>query len=149
MSADFVAARRVLRDGTVGIGGRFRDTEGCGIMPQMDEDQSMAVPASFVALYLGPRSRVAPGQAAQIARRHEFCEDLAAACIETSRAMLHDLGIAESDVLERVHAGLLEPAAGVTPPEAAWVTRRLAEMLGWSWPADLDARIDPPPSTHP
>ena len=119
------------------------------MMPGMDEDQSMTVPASFLALYSGARSRVAPAQAVQIARRHEFCEDLAAACIETARAMLHDLGIAQSDVLERVHGGLLEPAAHLTPSEAGWVARRLAEMLGWPWPDELAARIDLPPPAHP
>jgi len=70
------------------------------------------------------------------------------ACTETARAMLHDLGIAESDVLERVHRGLGEPAAGLTPAEAWWVARRLAELLAWELPSSL---IDPPqqpPPTH-
>jgi hypothetical protein len=109
----------------------------------MDENQSIAVPASFLSLYLGRRPHFAPGEHARIARRHEFCEDLAMACTETARAMLHDLGIAESDVLERVHRGLGEPAAGLTPAEAWWVARRLAELLAWELPSSL---IDPPPS---
>jgi hypothetical protein len=118
-------------------------------MPAMDEDQSMPVPASFLALYSGPRMRVVPGEGVRIARRHEFCEDLAAACVEAARAMLHDLGITEADVLERVHGGLLQPDAGVTPAEAGWVARRLAEMLGWPWPATLARHEDPPPGSHP
>lgn len=118
-------------------------------MPAMDDDQSMAVPASFLALYSGPRMRVAPGEGVRIARRHEFCEDLAAACVETARAMIHDLGIAEADVLERVHGGLLQPDAGVTPAEAGWVARRLAEMLGWPWPVAPAGPDGVPPGAHP
>ena len=112
-------------------------------MPAMDDDQSMAVPESFLALHAGRGRRVAPAEARRISGRHEFCEDLAAACVETARAMLHDLGIAESDVLERIHGGLLEPQAGLSTAEAGWVAQRLAEMLGWPWPTDLAARADP------
>jgi hypothetical protein len=34
-------------------------------------------------------------------------------------------------VLERIHAGLQSPESGVSVAEAQWVTRRLAELLGW------------------
>ncbi len=118
-------------------------------MPAMDDDQSMAVPASFLALYLGPRMRVAPGDRVRIAGRHEFCEDLAAACVETARAMIHDLGIAELDVLERVHQGLLQPGVGLSAAEAGWVARRLAELLGWPWPDALTEYQSQPPAPHP
>ena len=106
-------------------------------MAAMNEDQSMAVPASFLTLYLGARRHPAPGEGARIAKRHEFCEDLAAACVETARAMLHDLGVAETDVLERVHQGLCEPGAGLELAEAWWVARRLAELLDWPLPPCL------------
>ena len=114
----------------------------------MDEDQSIAVPASFLSLYLGKRRQIAPGEGARVARRHEFCEDLAAACMETATAMRHDLGIAESDVLERVHRGLGEPGAGLTAAEAWWVIRRLAELLAWELPPGLLDPLPPSSSTH-
>jgi hypothetical protein len=44
-------------------------------------------------------------------------------------------GVDEATVLTRCHRGLLAPPASVEPPEAAWVVRRTAELLGW--PADV------------
>ena len=43
-----------------------------------------------------------------------------------------ELGVTESDVLERVDRGLADGDAGVSSAEAEWVVRRLAEPLGWS-----------------
>jgi hypothetical protein len=50
---------------------------------------------------------------------------------DTASTQLWQLGIAESDVLERVGQGLLGGQAGVNEAEAQWVLRRLAELLGW------------------
>jgi hypothetical protein len=38
-------------------------------------------------------------------------------------------------VLVRVYQGLLAPPTTVEPPEAEWVVRRTAELLGW--PGDV------------
>jgi hypothetical protein len=38
-------------------------------------------------------------------------------------------------VLLGMHAGLASPDAGVSAPEARWITLRLAELLGWRSPA--------------
>jgi hypothetical protein len=94
----------------------------------MSESQSMPVPASFLALYeRGGRGVSAPMH--EIIERHEFCGDLAGMMREPARALLIELGITESDVLERCHRGLREPDAGLSAAEAQWVVRRLAELL--------------------
>ncbi|MBU6272803.1 MAG: ATPase with chaperone activity [Betaproteobacteria bacterium] len=94
----------------------------------MSESQSMPVPGSFLALYEharhGPRVPMR-----EIIERHEFCEDLAGMMREPARALLHEMGITESDVLERCHRGLLDPGSGLSRAEADWVVRRLAELL--------------------
>ena len=100
----------------------------------MSDDSQILIPESFTALYV-PRGRVRPTAARQeIAERYEFCEDLAHMLEDQAKAVLFDLGISEDDVLERIQA------AGVTPGEAWWVTRRLAELLGWD-----GSRLAPPP----
>jgi len=98
-----------------------------------DEDQT-PLPASFVALFV-PRGRARPTESrAVIAARHDLCEDMAQLLTEHARTMLFSLSLTEDLVLERIHRGLLEPAAGLAPAEAGWVTRRLAELLGWAAP---------------
>ena len=44
---------------------------------------------------------------------------------------LHELGITEADVLQRIRAGLPATDLGLTEGEIGWVTGRLAETLGW------------------
>jgi hypothetical protein len=101
----------------------------------MSDESQIIVPPSFIALYLAPgRSR--PNAARdEIAARHEFCEDLATMLTEHASARRWELGVTEDDVLERIHRGLLTTEAAVTPAEAQWVIRRLAELLGWDAPA--------------
>lgn len=106
----------------------------------MSDDSQILIPESFTVLYV-PRGRVRPTAARQeIAERYEFCEDLAHMLEDQAKAVLFDLGISEDDVLERIQAGLCGGAASVTPGEAWWVTRRLAELLGWD-----GSRLAPPP----
>ena len=97
----------------------------------MSDESQIVVPPSFIALFMPPgRSRPnAPRE--EIAARHEYCEDLANMLTEHAATKLWELGVTEVDVLERVHRGLLAGDATVTPPEAQWVIRRLAELLGW------------------
>ena len=47
--------------------------------------------------------------------------------------------IEQSDVLERMHAGLSSDESCLSPAEAGWVVKRLAELLDWSWPSWLEA----------
>jgi len=100
----------------------------------MSEDSQIVVPRSFIELYLPP-GRVKPtAPRHEIAERYEFCEDLASMLTEHARLKLWDVGITEADVLERMHRGLVVPDAPVSPAEAQWVIRRLAELLEWRAP---------------
>jgi hypothetical protein len=100
----------------------------------MNEDSQIVVPEAFVALYK-PHGVLKPTEPWDvIAARSEFCEDLAQLLTETAREKLFELGIHESDVIERVHQGLLADAAVVSPAEAGWVAGRLSELLDWPLP---------------
>ena len=108
----------------------------------MSDESQVLVPPSFVALYLAPGRTRPHAPRAEIAERHEFCEDLATLLTERAASIRWDLGITEGDVLERVHRGLLADGAPVSAAEARWVIRRLAERL--DWPAlSFDADPDP------
>lgn len=98
----------------------------------MSDDNQIIIPASFIALYVPP-GRIKPSAPREtIAERHDFCEDLAAMLTDHAKTMQWELGIAESDVLERCHRGLLAESSGVSRAEAGWVIRRLAELLDWT-----------------
>jgi len=97
----------------------------------MSEDSQIVVPESFIALFVEP-GRFRPGASrVEIAARYELCEDMAVMLTDHAKSILWQLGIHESDVLERIHAGLRAPESDVSPAEAQWVARRLAELLGW------------------
>lgn len=96
-----------------------------------DSFNQIAIPPSFVALYV-PSGRIKPTESRQtIAARYEFCEDLAQMLTETALNQLHGLHITETDVLERVSRGLTSPGAETTAAEAQWIITRLAELLNW------------------
>jgi hypothetical protein len=100
----------------------------------MSEESQIVVPPAFIALFVAPgRGRLTLPRE-EIAQRHEFCEDLAQTLAEHAHAKLLELGIAEEDVLERIHRGLAAGQAGVNPAESGWVMGRVAELLGWPWP---------------
>ncbi len=99
----------------------------------MDEHSQILIPEAFLDLYR-QRGRFMAGKA-EIAARHELCEDLAQAMTEPARAMLFGAGLAEDEVLRRCFLGLNAEDAGVNAAEAAWVVRRLAELLEWPQPA--------------
>jgi hypothetical protein len=98
------------------------------------DDNQILVPASFTALFIPP-GRLRPTESREhIAQRYELCEDMAQMLTETAQARRFELGVTEADVLERVHRGLALAPSGVSVDEARWVTRRLAELLGWPDP---------------
>ena len=98
----------------------------------MSDESQLRVPASFIALFI-PEGRAKPTASQQeITDRHEICEDLATALTDKARTVLWELGVTEEDVLERIHRVLCEPGSAVSPQEALWVTRRLAELLEWN-----------------
>ena len=97
----------------------------------MSDENQIEVPPSFIALFVPP-GRIKPtAPRHEIQQRYEYCEDLANMLTETAQSRLWELGIAERDVLERIHAGLHAGQAGVDEAEAGWVIQRLAELLGW------------------
>lgn len=95
------------------------------------EDSQIVVPESFIALYrvLGRLKLTAPK--AEIAQRHEFCDDLAHMLTEQAQTKLWELGVTEADVLERMRRALQGEGSVVNEAEARWVVTRLAELLEW------------------
>lgn len=97
----------------------------------MTDDLDTPLPASFVALYTEP-GRVKPSEPRQaMLQRYGFCEDLANLLVDTARSKRWELQVDEADVLARIRSGLAGGAIDITAPEAGWVCRRLAELLGW------------------
>ena len=94
-----------------------------------DENQ-VQIPDSFIALYRDARNRLtAPRET--IAARYELCEDLANLLTDHCSTVHFRDGVDEATVLSRCHQGLLVPPITVEAPEAEWVVRRTAELLGW------------------
>ena len=100
----------------------------------MSDDSQIEIPQSFIAVYLPPGQRRPSLPRHELAQRHEFCDDLANLLTDTASTKLWELGVTEQAVLERIHRGLLVEGAPVSAPEAQWVIRRLAELLGWQPP---------------
>lgn len=102
----------------------------------MADENQILIPQSFIALYVDPgRSR--PNAAHEVvAARYELCEDMACLLGGPAQAMALDQGIAETEVLRRCRQGLLDDASTFSAAEAAWIVRRLAELLEWAPLAD-------------
>ena len=97
----------------------------------MSDDSQIVVPPSFIALFV-PVGRSRPDASREhIAARYELCEDMATMLTEPAATTLWQLGATPDDVLERIHRGLLADGVAISPAEAGWVLRRLAELLGW------------------
>ena len=99
----------------------------------MTEEYQIEVPPSFIALYLDARNRLTDSMAV-VRARYEVCEDLSQMLVDQAEPMRRDNDLPQRDVMLRIHAGLSTPAAGVSPPEAEWIVRRLAELLNWTCP---------------
>jgi hypothetical protein len=101
----------------------------------MSDDYQIEIPASFYALYM-VEGRIKPMASRDVIReRYELCEDLAQQLVDYGKNTHFDLGISEDAVLARCHRGLLSIDSGMSPQEATWVIRRLAELLAWECPA--------------
>lgn len=96
-----------------------------------DDGSQIVVPPSFVALFVPPGRFKPTAPREEIAARHELCEDLAQMLVDHARTRHWELGVNEAEILRRMHAGLRGPDAPVSEAEAAWVVRRLAELLEW------------------
>ncbi len=97
----------------------------------MPDQNQFDIPRSFIDLFVPPGAIKPREPRSVIAQRYELCEDMAQMLVDAARTTLFDLGVAESDVLERFHRGLLVEGSVVEPDEAGWVIRRLAELLDW------------------
>lgn len=101
-------------------------------------ESQILLPESFVALFVPP-GKIKPTEPYElIAQRHELCEDMAQLLTEQAAQLQFKLGVHESDVLERIHAGLGSAETGLSAAEAGWVVKRLAELLDWPWPSWLE-----------
>lgn len=96
-----------------------------------DCSSQILIPDAFRALYTDRRGRLMIPRD-ELATRAELCEDLAQQLQGTAQQIHFDLGIAEDEVLDRIHATLANPAAGLREVELPWLIGRLAELLGWN-----------------
>lgn len=100
-------------------------------------DSQFVIPPSFIQLFV-PEGKTRPSETREvIAQRYDLCEDMAQMLTETAREKHFGIGVAESDVLSRIHAGLAADESLVSTDEALWVARRLAELLRWELPEGL------------
>ena len=109
-------------------------------MRGMDSHSHIDIPPSFQALYEAKRTARLKPVWAEVCARYELCEDMANMLVDTAQTMQFQLGITETDVLEKVWQGLAQPGSVVQPDEAQWVVHRLAELCGWPRLA-LDADV--------
>ncbi len=99
----------------------------------MDQDPNqIEVPPSFQALYATPSGYKLTEPMRVVRERYELCEDLAQILTERAAAEQFKAGDVEREVLRKMRQGLAGPDAPVTPAEADWVVRRLAELLDWA-----------------
>jgi hypothetical protein len=95
----------------------------------MSDDNQTYLPRSFIDLYVEP-GKIKPRESrGHISERYDYCEDLAQMLVETARTKQWELGVEQSDVLERIGLGLAGGSAGVDAAEARWVMTRLKELL--------------------
>lgn len=99
----------------------------------MDDSSQILVPDSFVALYQPSPHRRPSLPRAELAARHELCEDLATLLTEQCRTLQFREDLPEDVVLRRCLQGLRATPETVSADEAWWVVRRAAELLDWSW----------------
>jgi len=100
----------------------------------MDDPNQIEVPPSFLALFTSPSGQRLTEPMATVRARYELCEDLAQMLTEQAGVALFRSGGTEGVVLEQIRLGLAGAESPVQPAEAAWVVRRLAELLGWEPP---------------
>ncbi len=100
----------------------------------MSDDYQIDIPASFFAVYSDARQRLSE-PIGIVRTRYELCEDLATHLIEQAQTLHHVTVPSEDEILHRIRDGLMTAESGVSPAEATWTVRRLAELLNWPCPA--------------
>ena len=99
----------------------------------MYDDNQIHVPPSFMAVYTDTRGRLTE-KADGVRARYELCEDLAGHLVEHAQTLYHVQAPSETEILQRIHAGLCTAESGVAVAEATWIVTRLAELLVWQCP---------------
>ena len=100
----------------------------------VDDPNQIEVPPSFVALYASPSGHRLIEPMATVRQRYELCEDLAQMLTEQATTIQFKTDAPQREVLGTILAGLTAAQSPVQPAEAAWVVRRLAELLDWDPP---------------
>jgi len=100
----------------------------------MDDSNQIEVPPSFMALFTSPAGHRLLEPMATVRARYELCEDLAQMLTEQAAAALIQSGAGERGVLAGMKLALSDSSSALQPEEAAWVVRRLAEILQWDLP---------------
>jgi hypothetical protein len=100
----------------------------------MHDPNQIEVPASFLALFTSPYGQKLTEPIATVRERSELCEDLAQMLTERAGASQFQTDGSEREVLLKMRAALTEEGSPVQPNEAVWISRRLAELLGWEDP---------------
>ncbi|MEJ8812047.1 hypothetical protein WKW77_13280 [Variovorax ureilyticus] len=100
----------------------------------MSDDYQIEIPPSFFALFTDRRQRLSEPLAV-VRERYEVCEDLANHLVQQALTLHHVAVPSEEEILGKIHAGLAATGSGLSPAEAQWITRRLAELLGWRDPS--------------
>lgn len=100
----------------------------------MSDDNQLVLPRSFIELFM-PHGAIKPIEPRHvIAERYDLCEDMAQMLSEDAGERLSTLPVTQTDVLERMHRGLLADTSPVSPAEARWIVYRVAELRGWPMP---------------
>jgi len=95
----------------------------------MSFERQIHIPASFLALYT-PAGHVRPLPPRQwLEDRHDLCDDLSNLLAEKVKDKVWQLGITESDALERIEQGLPGLNLDMNDAERAWVMTRVQELL--------------------
>ena len=80
----------------------------------MSDDNQIIIPPSFISMFVEP-GRIKPSASREhIHERYDLCEDLANLLTEQASNKLWELGITESDVLQRISTGLAETDIGLS-----------------------------------
>ena len=104
----------------------------------MDDANQIEVPPSFLALFTNPSGHRLTEPMSTVRARYELCEDLAQMLTEQAATAQFKTGGSEDEVLRKMQAALVAEGSPVQATEAGWVVQRLAELLGWTFPGELD-----------
>jgi hypothetical protein len=98
----------------------------------MDDSNQLEVPPSFTELFTAKGGYRLTRPMDEVRSRFELCEDLAQLLTEQASTTRFKTEAPPAQVLETIQLGLSGEDSPVQPEEAAWVVKRLAELLEWN-----------------